>query len=188
MTQYTLFPSFVRIFYHSVFAPHTMTIPTLQWQAGAGQGEFITHNAGTVDADTMVNELVDQLAANYYGASDSFDNYVIYNYTIPDGPPNPVAGNTLAVAGSGTVSAYREDAQLTILWRTALFNIFKLTLMDAEPGANFKDDVTFGSPESLLHDIVTDPDNAFAGRDGTRPLTFVKVRKTINDRLHKRTT
>lgn len=188
MTAFSLWPSFVRIFYHSKYAPHTMTIPTRTWQAGANQGEFVTHNAGTVDADTMVNELVDQLAANYYGANDAFDNYVIYNYPDVSEPPVPVAGNTLAVPGSGTVTAYQEDAQLTIIWRTTLFHIFKLTLMDAEPGASFRDDVSFGSPESLLHDIVTNPDNGWAGRDGYRPNTFVKVRRTINDRLHKRTT
>jgi hypothetical protein len=169
-----------------------MTIPTREWNhpsEGHAQGTFTAWDASQVDADDMVNALVTQFAANFYGNTTVFDNYIIYSYEgDPDGSPLPFAGNTLAITGSGSPSGQQRSVQTTLLWRTELFHFFKIVLLDSDSAGDFTDTTVLGTgtPQQLVDAEVTNIENAWSGRDNTIPTTFHKRAKTLNHKLEKR--
>ena len=60
----SLSPASVEIDYHSAYAPHTMTIPTLEWfptSITGNLGSFSNWAAGTRDAEDMVLDLIAKL-------------------------------------------------------------------------------------------------------------------------------
>ena len=186
---FTLFPSYVRLFYHTKFAPHTMTIPTLQWISDVDAGLFETHNAGTINALDMITDLATVLASVYIEETDFFDSYVIYNFPSEDGFPQPVRSGVLAIEGgtAGPETLYRQAGQYTITWHTDIFNIFKLVLLDQSGGADFDPIRTLPGAGFLfdLNGLVTDLDSGWAGRDGHPPTTFIQVAITLNERLRR---
>ncbi len=184
------FPSAVKLQYHSEFAPHTQLIPTLQWTAFpdvGGAGAFVSHNGGSVDADAMINALATVLAA-FLPDTASFDSYIIYNHNVGTDALEPIRSKPMVKVGTETTPGWDQATQVTVNWRTSGFNIFKLVMLDIATN-NF-----FGKTSALpttgiiagLDAIVTDPDNAWAGRDNAIPQSFISQTLTLNEALRKR--
>jgi len=187
---YSPFPSAVKVFYHSPYAPHSQLIPTLQWTAFpdvGGAGAFETHNSGTIDADAMINALATVLAG-ILPDNCGFDSYTIYNHNVGTDALEPIRSKPMVIAGLDSTPGWAKATQVTMNWRTTGFNPFKIVLLDNATNNVF--DKTVALPGSgVLHDVdalVTDPDNGWAGRDNTLPGSFVSQTLTLNEALRKR--
>lgn len=180
-------PSYVVINYHTAYGVHKMTIPTRQWSPSpAPTGQFLTWNDGAVDADTMITDLVTELA-DFWPETTTFDDYVIYNFPDPDGDSNPVASGTLAIDGTNVVAGWSKAVQQTISLRTTAFGLAKLVLLDVSTGNQF-DLVTAGAFTAAYDDVLdqlSDEDHAWAGRDNKRVVQMVQAATTLNERLRR---
>jgi hypothetical protein len=186
----SLYPAFVRIEYHSAYAPHTMTIPTTQWTgpptSAFTSGEFDQWDAGSIEADVMIQALVDSLKA-MFNNDVVFDGYTIYRIQALGLDPEPVYSAALSQVGTNISTAWHKAVQLTMVWRTAEFGIFKIVLMDAAGDGTFGRTGNFSaiSPFSVLHNLVVDPDNGWSGRDNARPNQALQLSLTLNEKLRR---
>jgi len=190
MTEYGLQPSYVKIEYSTPFGNHSHTIPTLQWlptsMTGA-MGSYLNWSSIAIDAEAMIDALVDVLKAEI-GTDSSYDLATVFNY---DGTANiflPVAFKSLAVAGTGATGAPRKACQQTINIRTSGGRPMKIVHLDHSIGATEFDKIPSfsfsGAADAIVAELV-DSDNAWAGRDNTQPLAAVSATFDINDALRK---
>lgn len=184
----SLFPSFVRLFYHTAFGLHTQTVPTLRWvdtYGTNGKGGYLNWLDVEIDAVDMIEALVDELK-DFQPATGIYDSAIIYDMFDEVSTPNPVAQIDLAVTGTA-VTADVPASQATLTIRTEAFGLFKLEWFDATPSADFLPLRALpGSGQPLdLFNVITDTDWAWAGRDGSRPATFIQVSYTLNEALRK---
>src|SRR5437868_4488105 len=87
----SLFPAFVVIDYHSAFGSHKMTIPTKAYTGpgvGFPAGHFLAWDSTDVDADDMINALV-ELIAPFFKVDTTFDSYTIYTMASAEAAPLP---------------------------------------------------------------------------------------------------
>lgn len=187
MTVYSLYPSFVRVYYKSIWGFHVQTLPTLQWEAGAGSGSFVTHAAGTVDADDMINAFL-TVWSDLFTTEVTWQYYEILNYADEDSFPVPVATAALAQVGTvapGTIN--NKAVQLTITWQCAGGHILKTVGLDANASPDF---VKLGPTQiaAAVPDVVaeiTATTNAWASRAGTQPLFAKQAAYTLNEKLRR---
>jgi len=187
--QNSLYPAFVRINYHSVFGPHTMTIPTLPWDPSGGtpaSGEFDVWDGSPIEADVMINNLVDLLAP-FFSADNIFDDYIIYTLENPEADADPRYSAALATLGTNGAPGWEKATQNTWSFRTTSFGAFKLVLLDSATADNFDriTDVTGITPAVNLIAEITDVANGWSGRDGTRPAQFSQIAVTLNEKLRR---
>lgn len=185
MTVYELDPAFVVIDYHSAYAPHKMTIPTLEWNSGAGNGDFATHAGSAIAADTMVEALITKLKA-LVPAGVAFDGWTVYTKASPTAQSIPRTFKASTAVGTAGAS-WDKATQLTISAKTTGANDAKLTLMDAASGDDFNlitPSSANASMTALLAEWFADT-NGWAGRDGTRPYYFQQASVTLNEKLRK---
>lgn len=187
MTRYGLFPSFVQVYYHSQYAPHVMTLPTLQWSPGEDQGTFETWAAGSTGADGMISDFID-VWAELFTDDTEFDYYSIFNYPAEDELPEQVAFGTLATPGGQVAAAQNTKAvELTVTWACAGGFILKTVGLDAIAPANFNKIGVTGIL-ALIPEIVaniTGSGNGFASRAGTQPLFGKQIAYTLNEKLRR---
>lgn len=187
MAQYTLFPSFVQVYYHSQYGPHVMTLPTLQWSPGAGQGAFETWDLASISADTMIEAFVTAWAELFTDDSE-FDYYAIWNYPDEDSLPVQVAYNTLAIPGGQVAATQNTKAvELTVTWACSGGFILKTVGLDAIGSANFQK-VGVTGILALIPDIVaevTGSGNGWASRAGTQPIFGKQIAYTLNEKLRR---
>lgn len=187
MTAYTLYPSFVNIFYHSPWAPHIATLPTRAWSSGPDQGTFNAWDLTDIDADTMINEYVDAAAA-LLTTEVVFDYYQIMDFLTEEGPPVPVAYGDLAQAGTVAAGTIDNKAiQFTVTWQCDNGHILKTVLLDANsaPDHNKLGPTEIASAVPALVTAITAPTNAWASRAGTKPLFAKQGAYTLNERLRR---
>lgn len=187
MTLFSLFPSYVNIFYHSPWAPHIATLPTRQWSPGADQGTFTAWDLSDIDADTMINEYVDGVLG-ILTEEIVFDYYQIMNFLAPDGLPVPVAYADLAQAGTVTPGTIDNKAiQFTVSWQCLGGYLLKTVLMDANSAPDH-DRIGATAIAAAIPDMVTAitaATNAWASRAGTQPLFAKQAAYTLNERLRR---
>lgn len=181
-------PYFWQINSHSAFGLHSMQQSLFGWDAGAGgMGDLQTSVGGTVDAITFVNSFVDKLTP-FFPTTYFFDSVQIYRQLLETDIPQPVAGASLgAIPGESAAGTWTKAVQETITWRTAGFGLFKLVLLDAESNDDYNPVVSASADASLLalHNFVTASTTAISGRDNTKPSVFIRLTKTLNEKLRK---
>jgi hypothetical protein len=179
-------PAFVKINYHSAYGAHVAIVPTLAWNAGAGQGDFATHAGGITAADAMIQDLCNVLIG-ILPTTASYDNYVIYDQPDPDDLAVPVASNTIGVAGLDATPGWDKATQVTMTFRTTNFSTFKIVVLDAATNGDFsKTTVVPGS--GVLFDVlglVSDASLGWAGRDNGRPNNLISQTVTLNEKLRR---
>lgn len=187
MAAFSLFPSYVQVYYHSPWAPHVMTIPTLQWNDGASGGTFDTWAAGTTGADGMINDFIDQWAT-LFTSEIEFDYYSIFNFPAEDEDPINVYSGSLAILGTVTPGTINNKAvQLTISWGCSGGSLLKTVGMDANAPTDFLKVGPIGIITfiPLIVAQVTSAASGWASRAGEQPLFGKQVAYTLNEKLRR---
>lgn len=188
MAENSLFPSFVRLAYHSPYSPHIMTLPTLQFtntDPGVA-GDFATWDAVGIDGHTMIAALVTELAKQYQAGDATFDSYDIFTMASAEAEPVWRFGAALGVAGSSlALVGWRQAVQATFTFRTSLSGISRIVLLDKPTNNAFGRYTVPGADEAAIVAEWTDEANGWAGRDGGRPLLLKNITIDLNDRLRR---
>ena len=187
MATASLAPAYVVLRYETPYSVHTQTIPTLAYSNSGftDPGSFETHNAGSVNGDTMVEALVDALA----GAYDSTTSYLDYQiYTKADQAAEPIFryGKTYNVAGTATLTGVDRAVQQTFVFRTSNNGFAKLVLLDRKTNNAFGKFVTLSTEEQALVDEFVDADKGWSARDNGQPALFIGNSITMNSRLERK--
>jgi len=187
MTAYSLFPSFVQVYYHSIWSPHVMTLPTRAWLSGADQGEFLGWDDLYHDANDMITALITEWMT-LFTEEVVFDFYTIFNYDSEESLPVSVASGVLGLdsgVAAGTIS--NKAVQITVTWQCLGGFILKTVGLDANPPTDFEKlnpvQVSAGIPGVV--DEITALTNGWASRAGTRPLFPKQAAYTLNEKLRR---
>jgi len=184
----SLFPAFIRIFEHSANASHVRTVPTLLWTPptpGNDFGTFDTWNAGSIQAEDQVTDLVTQLK-EFVPSTYHFDSAIIYTMADETADPLPRISIDLGVAGTGDPGV--PACQGTYTWRTSEFGLLKVVILDGTPTTDFLPFTVEGAPGGQprdLGDLLRDDDHGFAGRDGGQVTSFLRATFTLNESLRR---
>lgn len=191
MAPNSLYPGYIQLDYHSVHAPHHEIIPTTPWfptSISGTLGSYAGHNGTPVDAEDMVNELVDALKV-YYLSSTLFDLATVFTIANELAPVAiPRASIALSVAGTSASAAPSKAVQNVFTFRTEEAHVLKLYLLDAPViGGNFDRNArgTWSANEIALEGVIKADGNAWVGRDGAQISSGIAVTKTLNEKLRK---
>jgi hypothetical protein len=166
-----------------------MTMPTKVWidnPSPGGTGEFESWSGGGIDADDMVNDLVD-LFAPFFKPHVSFDSYAIYTLADAEATPVPRAAKQLTQVGTQAGTYWDKAVETTFMFRTDLFGIRRLTFLDAMAPSSFDKIDTFStSPEAIaIRDQLADDSQAWSARDNGKPVILSQITYTLNEKLRK---
>lgn len=190
MAENSLSPAFGVVSYRSENGNHKMTIPTLAWLppiSGHIYGSYIAHDGTTtVDAGDMWNDLIDDVAV--FGGTDiAFDQVTLYTKASADASSIPVMLIPLTQVGTSVATTQKKATQSTWNFRTTVFGIFKLVVLDFPVATGFEKTLggSFGAPDLLVIGALTDLTKAWAGRDGHPPAACHSKTYTLNEKLRR---
>lgn len=180
------YPSFVKIFYHSDFAPHVMVIPAHNYTKVdlTHAGAFNNWSLGFTAGDTMIEALIALMAADF-PANVVFDRYEIWQKASPTAIPELAFQKVHSVAGSNAGAGWQEAVQKTFFMRATDNSAFKLTLLDIVSDNLFGKYYSLNPTESAIVAALVDPGNAWQSRAGFQPIAFKALTITLNNRLRR---
>lgn len=190
MAPNSLVPASVVIKYHSLWAPHTMTIPTKEWiptPVSGNLGSYTAWDSSTVDGEVMVNGLVDCLKA-FCQPGMHFDEATVYTKASVDAPNIPRKSVALTQVGTSTSTQPAQAIAYTFHFRTLGYGVAKLMLLDVPIGSNWFKPISpsdFDSVALALEAAFTNIAAAWSGRDDNRPDVMNKITVDLNDKLQK---
>jgi len=191
MAPNSLSPAFVRLDYSSIYGTHVMLIPTRTWLPTSITGllgSYEAWNTIPIDAEDMVDELVDALA-DLHLATTTFNLATIYTQATSTSPAFPQKSKALAVVGTAGSVGPAKAVQSTLNMRTVGGKPTKLVLLDAS-ALNLQMDkltpFTFTTTVNALVTAFARDSNAWSGRDDTRPDTALSWTMTENNALRAR--
>lgn len=178
-------PYYCQLNYHGPLAPHSMTLPTKNWNASGSIGDFDIWSGGTINALTMVEDLVD-LFLPLFNSTTSFDNYVIYHWPVPEIPPQPVASHSFSgKIGTNTGASWAAAVEKMFIARSTTFGIAKLVLLDACSEDSFLPITSPGTDDQALIDEWFNDAKGWSARDNSQVQTFLKITRNLNQKLRK---
>lgn len=187
MPAHDLIGSYVRILYHSAFAPHVMTLPAHGWNGSdtsLDPGTFDNWNATTQPGDTMITNFIDKIKV-IYNSDVTFDQAEIWTRVSMSVEPRLRFIQSLAVSGTGTLTGWSEAVQKTFFLRDASNNALKLIPLDTPTDNLFGKYFTLNTDETALVGELTLSTNAWATRAGNKPEFFRSLTITLNERLRR---
>jgi hypothetical protein len=168
-----------------------MTIPNYGWSpisVGHTMGTYLGADGIQYDSLAVLNAL-SALLADIFVPSTTIGEAIIYTMDAPVGQAIPRASHDLAVVGTNSNTTWAEAVQLQFTFRTALFNKFKLVLLDVPADDDFNKYtslVGLNIAYQNLVDYITDPAGSFCGRDRSKPTSMISMIHDLNDGLRKR--
>lgn len=190
MTEYGLQPSYIRFDYSSSYAPHSQTLPTLQWlptSITGAMGSYVNWLGTPIDAEDMVDAYI-LVAKALLPTTSSYTLATIYNFDATAQIFLPVAVKALAVAGTVTPASPNKAFSLTLNMRTAGGHTLKNVFLDYVVGAIELNKVTplgFSGAMTGVIGELTSSAWAWAGRDNTKPTAGISGTYDLNDALQK---
>ncbi len=189
MAPNSLSPASVVIAYHTEFGAHRMTIPTLQWlptNITGALGSYETWLLGTIDAELMVNNLVDFLAA-LAPPTTVFDEATVYTQATATSDNIPQRSVAIGTPGTLVGGSFPQAVSLTMNMKTLANGDAKLVLLDTPLGSSgfVALHPPFASGFTDIFDELSSQGNAWSGRDDTRIYTLRKITFDLNDKLQK---
>ena len=190
MAPNTLSPASIVISYHSDKAPHQMTIPTKDWiptPVSGDLGSFEAWDSSTVDGETMVNALVDNLKV-FCKPNISFDEATVYTKADATAPNIPRKSVALTQVGTSASTEPSDAISYTFNFRTLANGVAKLVLLDVPIASNWFAPLLpadFDASALALEAAFTNLGSAWSGRDDTRPDILRKITVDLNDKLQK---
>jgi len=184
MPIHAISPAFVVINYHSPWGQHTRTIPTLGWNPDApgDPGTFETHDATGIEADVMVETLIDAISGNN-DADIVHDAYTIFTVPTDDNPPIPQFTRRYASPGTETLTGQSQAVQCTFTFRTTFGNSFRFVQLDRAGNNQWGNFYTLQTTEIPIVTEISSVANGWAGRDGGRPYAWLNTSVSLNKRL-----
>ena len=182
------FPAYVEIDYHSPYGTHTATYNMREVSSsGLGDaGTVETWAGGTLGVDEMVEDLIDALA----GAVPStivYDAYTVYRVPTVGASPQPIFTSAYSATGTETgLTGQAKAVQVTLSFRTEGFGQARVVVLDRPVDGNFG---SFIDPSGDFAGVIaefTDPTNAWAGADNTRPAAYTNTSISLNRRLRRK--
>jgi len=166
-------------------APHSMTIPTKNWNPSGSVGTFDIWSGGTINALTMVGDLVTKLLP-LFNADVSFNNYLVFKQLLPADTPQPVASEAFSgQIGTNTGGSWAAAVEKMFLARSTNFGLCKLSLLDACSESTFLPIISPGVADQAVIDEWFDDAKGWSARDNFQPNTFLKITLNLNQALRK---
>lgn len=190
MAPNSLSPASVVIDYHSAYAPHKMTIPTLEWfptSVTGDLGSYAAHDSSTIDAEDMIMALIDVMKV-FLKANAAFDNITVYTQAAPDAPNIPRKTKAISVAGTNISTSFEAAVSWTWNFKTALNGNMKLILLDIPFPSTWLNKVyaaNFSTEADNVVAEVTSSQNAWTGRDDAQVTSCRNITIDINDKLQR---
>ena len=190
MAPNSLSPASVKINYHTVYGAHSMTIPTLEWFATSitgNLGSYVGHTGSPLDAEVMVNALVDTLKV-FMKPSTSFDLATVYTQATPTSDNIPRASVALTQVGTSAATTEEQAVSFTFNFKTTCNGDAKIVLLDAPIGSNwFRKQLPAAFSASVLavESAFCLSASAWSGRDDCQPTVLRSVTFDLNDKLQK---
>lgn len=189
MAPNSLSPASVVIDYHSIYAPHKMTIPTLEWfptSITGALGSYQAHNGSPIDAEVMITALINKLKV-FMKANSAFDSITVYTQASPSSPNIPRTSLAISIDGTGVTG---NEAAISRTWnfKTGLNGNAKLVLLDSPlPSSWFYPILSadFSADELAVVAEFQGSGNAWAGRDDQQAISCRKITFDLNDKLQK---
>lgn len=184
-----LYPSYVKVNYHSIYAQHTMTLPTRRWiptPVTGANGSYLDWTGTPRDGEDMIHDLFVVLQ-EICSADVNFDTFIIYDIPTVGDAPQPVSGGVIDLPGTVAVPGWQKAVQTTFTFFDTGFNTAKLVLLDAASLNDFNKHLAgdFSAGEiDVIAQYISDG-NAWASRAELRPSVCRSVTQTINDELRK---
>lgn len=183
-------PAFVKVEYTSAAGPHIMELPTRAWTEGGGgfaSGSFPRWSDDAArEADSMINDLLDTFLP-IFSTTTTFSRYTIFTQSSPTARPQPRFSATINLVGTDVSGSWEKAVQATMSFRTEDFNASKLTFLDLPSHDLFAKSTVIDPMGDYAPIFVewTGSSNAWSGRDGARPSTFVSLTWDLNDKLRR---
>lgn len=189
MAPHSLSPASVVIDYHSAYAPHKMTLPTLEWfptSITGTLGSYEAHNGSPVDAEVMITTLIDLLKV-FMKTNAAFDNITIYTQATATSPNIPRASLAIATAGTATTG---DEAAVSATWnfKTSLNGDAKVVLLDTPIPATWFNRILpagFSGGQTAVSNAMRASASAWSGRDDGQLNTVRSITYDLNDKLQK---
>jgi hypothetical protein len=190
MTPGTLSPASIKIDYHTLYAPHSMTIPTRDWiptPVSGDLGSYLNWDGTPCDGEVMVRGLIEVLKV-FMLPSTQFDQATAYTMATPTSSNIPRKSTSLAVVGTSIDTTPSQAVSATFNFKTTDNGDVKLVLLDSPIGGLWFAPVLpadFSSAVYAVETVFTGQAWAWSGRDDTRPAVLRKITKDLNDKLQK---
>ena len=189
MAPNSLSPASVVIDYHSAYAPHKMTIPTLEWfptDLTGVLGSYAAHDTTTIDAEEMITDLITTLKF-FMKTNAAFDNITVYTQATATSPNIPRKSKAISIAG---LSASGNEAAVSKTWnfKTLANGNMKIELLDCViPGTWFNRilPAAMSTEEALVANEIVLAGHAWSGRDDSEPATCRSITVDLNDKLQR---
>lgn len=182
-----LYPSFVKIYYQSAYAPHVQTIPTRQWTGDAGSpGTYLAWDGVTVvNADEMVEALITAQLANNLPTTQ-FSYYEIFDVPVLGEPPvwkfaKFLSGQVGTLVNTGSAIAN----QYTITFKCADGNLLKVINLDTPVGNTWGNINGLSARDADIAAEIMNTTNAWQGRQGAQPVAFSNITVSQNKKLRR---
>lgn len=180
-----LVPAFVRIMYHSAKAPHVATIPIKGYIGGGvgDMGEMEQWNSLSQPTDALIENFVDKWALMVANTL-TFDRWQLFTQAAGDVPPLWIWEAAYSVVGSATIAAGQQYAvQHTMTYRSDVGGIFKHITLDRNSGGFWGRSYVPSAIEQDMIDLITSDLWWGSARDNGRPIAFLRLTVSENDRL-----
>lgn len=179
--------SFAKIQYATAFGVHSSTIPfRLVSTLGLGDpGTVESWNGDPISPATMVETMIDKMA-EVVPSTTTFNKYTLYKWNGDIEEYQPFYEAASGIAGSAVgLTGQAKAVQQTVSIKTLGFGLLKIVFLDRASGG------VFGNvfPDATMTEIVAEAvslDNAWCGRDQTRPAIFTNTSISLNKRLRRK--
>lgn len=178
-------PYWVQLNYHGALAPHSHTLPIKNWNPSGTIGTIDIWSGGTINALTMIDDLVDLLLP-MYNADTAYDNYIIYKQLLPTDPIEPVSSQSFSgKVGTNPSPTWAAAVEKMFIARSSTFGLAKIVCLDAVSGGSFLPITSPGTPEQALLDEWMSDAKGWCARDNGQVQTFLKITLNLNQKLRK---
>ncbi len=190
MAPNSLSPASVLIDYHSAFSPHKMTLCTKDWiptPVSGSIGSYLDWNGDPVDAEQMVNDLVDKLKV-LVPPTTHFDQATVYTKVDANAPNIPRAAVALTQVGTSSGTGASAAVSCTLNFKTTGNGDAKIVVLEVPIGTNWFAPILPADFTTAFTDIAVQfgsSGNAWSGRDDNQPQVLRKVTFDLNDKLQK---
>lgn len=190
MTPHSLVPAYVRLDYHTRYAPHVHLIPTRAWlptSMTGSMGSYVAWNTSTIDAEAMITALVTTFLP-LIPSTTVYDLATVYTVSAVGAPAIPRAIGVLGLAGTGANVGTDKATQFTFNMRSSGFYPFKIVMLDFPSGTgqfNKTLPANFSADQLNMFIELGLSTNAWSARDDTQPLQAISITGTLNERLRK---